>query len=122
MKIAFRCFARKVISKTPQDFFSKPSPLSDEFEKYLKEEESKGKNPEEVFAKLMPNKSMSELLHALETGQEINLDNIDMTLPDDLVEKLEKVVEGSPEDKARQAIEKGLPLDIATRLNSIKKK
>ena len=105
-----------------KDLLSDSNPLVEEFQKYLREEMAKGTTEESLREKLVGSKTIEELSRAMESGTQIDIEAIDIKLPEELEKRLEGIIDKEHPQAPVGSIEKGLPPDILSRLNKIQKK
>ncbi|OMJ67943.1 hypothetical protein SteCoe_34755 [Stentor coeruleus] len=83
----FRFFARKIPTQ-PKDWPVAASPLSEEFEKFLKTIKDPSSPEDEHKNKISTSNSLGEIAKALSMGKEIDLDQLDSNFSENIEKTL----------------------------------
>lgn len=83
----FRFFARKMPTQ-PKDWPVASTPLSEEFEKFLKTMEGPSSPEDDLKSKISSNNSLDKIAKAISMGKEIDLDHLDLNFSDNIEKSL----------------------------------
>lgn len=117
--ILLRYFTRKATNLI-KDIGNETNPLVEEFEKYLKEEMTKGSSEKHLKEKLASSKTLAGICEAIKAGTPIDLEALDENFTEEFDKKIDGVSKQEYNELPIGSVEKE-QLDILSKANKAKK-